>query len=197
MKDITRNEMRALLAIVKSPEITYNANSLSKVLGISSMGALKILKRLETESILKSKQIGKSNIYKVNAENDYAKNYIKFLLSKESVSSSGPVKRWVNEIKKIKSADIAVLFGSLLKKESPGDIDVLFVTNQKRFKKLKKEIQELNEINIKKIHPVYQSFEDAVSNIKKRDKVVLSAIKGIIVFGEEKFIKVYNDSCKE
>ncbi len=197
MKDITKNEIQAVLTIVKSPEIMYNANSLSKVLGISSMGTLKILKRLEKESILTSRRIGKSVIYKINTENKYSRDYVKFLLSRESAGSSGIIKRWVNEIKKVKNADIIVLFGSLLKGNNPKDIDALFITNQKRFKKLKKEVQELNEINIKKIHPIYQSFEDIVSNIKKRDKIVLNAIKGIIVFGEEKFLEVYNESCKE
>ena len=34
-------------------------------------------------------------------------------------------------------------------------------------------------------------------NIKKRDKPLLNAIKGIIITGEEKFLEVYNESCKE
>ena len=197
MKDITTNEIKAVLTIVKSPEIMYNANSLSKVLGISSMGTLKILKRLETESILKSRQIGKSNVYKVKTENNYARNYVTFLLSKESASSSGFIKRWVNEIKKIKHADIAILFGSVLRKTNANDIDVLLVTDQRRFKKLKGEINKINEINIKKIHPIYQTRTDLVKNIRKRDRVVLDAIKGIVAFGEEGFLGVYDDSCKE
>ena len=90
-----------------------------------------------------------------------------------------------------------VLFGSVLEKPNPNDIDVLLVTDQKRFPKLQREIKELNEINIKKIHPIYQTYNDIVKNIKKRDKPVLNAIKGIIVFGEERFLEVYNESRKE
>lgn len=194
MQDITKNEMQAVLAIVKSPEIMYNANSLSKVLGISSMGALKIVKRLEKEGVLKSKQIGKASIYQINIENDYANKYVSFLLSKEAINSPALVKRWINEIKKLKSADMAILFGSVLRKQEPRDIDVLLVTDQKKFEKLKKEVDERNQINIKKLHPVFQSFEDVVNNIKKRDPVVLNAIKGIIVFGEDRFIEVYHDA---
>jgi len=52
MKGITDNEMRFVLGIFKSPELEYNANSISKLIGISSMGALKIAKRLEKENIL-------------------------------------------------------------------------------------------------------------------------------------------------
>jgi hypothetical protein len=166
MMALTENEMKAVLAIVKSPEKMYNANSLSKAIGITSMGTLKILKRLEKQSILKSKEIGKSRIYNV-ADNSYARNYIGFLLSKEQADSPAFVKRWINEIKKIKSADLSILFGSAIRKADANDIDVLFVTDQKRFARLKKEVDEVNKINIKKIHPLYQTQEDIISNIKK------------------------------
>ncbi|MBU4124130.1 MAG: hypothetical protein KKI14_01545, partial [Nanoarchaeota archaeon] len=132
-KDITENEMKIVLSIIKNPHIMYNANSISKISGISSMGALKILKKLEKESILIPKKIGRSTIYRIDTKNNYSRNYIKLLLSRESTSSVGIIKRWVNEIKKIKSSDISILFGSVLKDKEPNDIDVLFVTDQKKF----------------------------------------------------------------
>jgi len=197
MNDITNNEIQILLKIVKSPEIDYNANSIAKEIKITSMGALKILKRLEKENILKSKKIGKAFIYKINIENQYAKKYITLLLSRESLQSNTRVKRWTNEIKKIKNADMIILYGSVLEKQNPNDIDVLLTTDKKRFNNLEKEIADLNQINIKKIHALYQTFDDLVNNIKKRDKIALSAIKGIPVKGEEKFIEIYNESRKE
>lgn len=196
MHAVTGNEMRAVLTLLKSPEILYNANSLSNDLDISAMGELKILKRLEAEGILKSRAIGKASIYWIK-DNRYTRSYVKFLLSKEAESSNSLVKRWESEIRKLKSADIAVLFGSVLKKKEPRDIDVLLVTDQKRFEKLKKEVTELNEINPKKIHVIYQTFQDMVGNIKKEDPVILSAIKGIVVLGEEKFFEVCYESRKE
>ena len=197
MNDITNNEIQILLKIVKSPEIDYNANSIAKEIKITSMGALKILKRLEKENILKSKKIGKAFIYKINIENQYAKKYITLLLLRESLQSNTRVKRWTNEIKKIKNADMIILYGSVLEKQNPNDIDVLLTTDKKRFNNLEKEIADLNQINIKKIHALYQTFDDLVNNIKKRDKIALSAIKGIPVKGEEKFIEIYNESRKE
>ena len=84
MNDITNNEMYFVLNIFKNPEKEYNANNMAQQLGISSMGALKIAKRLEKENILKSKQIGKARIYKINMKNDYAKEY----LSKKNFNAS-------------------------------------------------------------------------------------------------------------
>lgn len=197
MKNITEKEMEAVMTIVKSPEKMYNANSLSKVLRISAMGALKLLKRLEKESVLKAKKIGKAVIYRINTENKYACQYVFLLLSREALYSSTNVKLWVNEIKKIKNADMAVLFGSILYKKNPMDIDVLFVTDKKKFRKLKKEVTETNKLNIKKIHPLYQSFEDIIPNIKKRDKPMLNAIKGVFVYGQKNYLEIYDESRKE
>ena len=196
MKTVTENEMRAVLKILKSPEIMYNANSLANDLEISAMGELKILKRLEAEGILKSRQIGNANVYWAN-DSGYAEGYAKFLLSKEAESADSLAKRWISEIRKLKSAYIGILFGSVLIKKDPRDIDVLLVTDQKRFLKLKKEVAELNEINPKKIHAIYQTFQDFAENIKKKEPVILNAIKGIVIFGEGKFLEALYESRKE
>jgi len=197
MKDITTAEMNVVLTLVKSPEVIYNANSLSKVIKITPMGTLKILKRLESEHIVKSLKIGKATTYRINIDESYTRKYVSLLLLRETQHSTPIIKRWINELKKIKDTDIIILFGSVLQKQNPNDIDVLFITDQKRFPKLQQEIQELNEINIKKIHPMYQTYNDIIKNIKKRDKPLLNAIKGIIILGEDKFLGVYNESRKE
>jgi predicted nucleotidyltransferase len=197
MQNITKNEMEAVLIILKSPEVMYNANSLAKVLKITSMGALKILKRLEKESIILGKQIGNAKIYRINTKKDYARKYVTLLLARESMQSSSTIKHWVNELRNVKSADLIILFGSVMRIHDPNDIDVLFVTNQQRFKKLEDEVNELNKINVKKIHAIYQSTSDIIENIKKRDKPLLNAIKGIVVRGEEMFLEVYNESRQE
>lgn len=197
MKEITKAEMQVVLTLVKSPEIIYNAHSLSKVVGITPMGALKILRRLEAENIVKARKIGHATTYRANRENLYARKYLSLVLLREAQHAGPQVKRWLQELKRIKNAEVAILFGSVLGKKNPRDIDVLLITDQKRFPKLQEEIKELNEINIKKIHPLYQTYDDIIKNIKKRDKPLLNAIKGIIVFGEEKFLEIYHESRQE
>ncbi len=196
MREITSSEMDIVLMLVKSPEVDYNANSLAKAINITSMGALKIVKRLEKESIFKSKKIGKAVIYRINRD-FYAKCYVSLILLREGLYAPAKVKRWVEELKKIKNSSVIILFGSVLEKENPNDIDVLFVTDKKRFSQLQKEIEELNKLTTKKIHPLYQTFEDIGENIRKRHKPLLNAIKGIVVKGEEGFIDIYHESRKE
>ena len=188
---ITKNEMLFVLSVFKNPKTEYNANNIAKHLKISSMGALKIAKKLEYQKILISKKLGKAKFYKFNSNNEYARDYLKFLLKKEVQESHKYIKRWINEINKIKNASVCILFGSILTKHSEAkDIDVLLITNSKKFSKLKKEIEEINKINTKKLHPVYQTKEDIKKNIKKEDKPLLNAIKGIVVFGEDKIINL-------
>ena len=191
MKDITKKEMELILTIFKNPKQIYNANSISSKISITSMGALKIMKRLEKQGILISKSMGKAVFYKINFENDYAKDYIFFLLKREAEHTSPYIKRWLNELKKIKNADIIILFGSVLKKENRAyDIDVLIVTKQKNFNNLKKEIEGLNKLNEKKLHPIYQTIADLMDNIKKENKIILNAINGIIIKGNKNIIKI-------
>ena len=102
MENITPNHMCFLLTIIKFPEQEYNANSIAKKVGITPMGVLKIAKPLEKEGIILSKEMGRAKFYKINLQNDYAKQYIKFLLKREAELSNPPIKRWINEIKKSK-----------------------------------------------------------------------------------------------
>ena len=191
MKEITNNEMIFVLSIFKSPEVEYNANSISKKMGISSMGALKIAKRLEKENIIKSKKLGKAKFYNLNLHNDYVRQYVKFLLKREAEHAHPYIKVWIKDIEKIKSADAAILFGSVLRKQKEAkDIDVVLIINKKGYHKSKKEIEDIDLLNTKKIHPMYQTKDDFKKNIKKGDKPLLSAIKGIAVFGEDLIIKL-------
>ena len=184
MKNGKNNEMHLLLSILKSPEINYNASSLARSLNISPMGALKIARRLENEGILLSKKIGKANIYSINTHNDYARHYIKLLLKKEVQDASPHVKRWIRELEKLENSLGVILFGSILRKEKEAnDIDALIIVDKEGFEKVKKEVHSLNAINEKKIHALYQTKEDFKNNIKEENKVVLNALKGIVIRG--------------
>jgi len=194
MKDITNNEMMFVLAILKSPELQYNSNSMAQVLGISRMGALKIARRLEKEQVINSKELGKAIFYKLNLEREYVREYVKFLLKREAEQTHPYEKVWIDDIRKIKSADAAVLFGSVLRKhKEAADIDVMLIIDKKKYKKVQNEIHEIDELNTKKIHPMYQTREDLARNLKKGDKPLLSAMKGIVAFGEGIIIKAIID----
>ncbi len=195
MKNITNNEMKFILTIFKNPKIKYNSNNISKVLGISRMGCLKIAKRLEKEKIITSKQLGKAKFFSLDLNKNYVKDYISFLLKREAEQSTPYLRVWINELRnKITNAEIIILFGSVLKKEKEAnDIDVMFVTAQKDCEKLKKEVEKVNLINPKRIHPLYQALKDLKSNINKNDPPILNVIRGIVIRGAETLVEVIKD----
>ena len=190
MKDITNNEMMFVLNIFKSPEIQHNANSLAKLIGISRMGALKIAGKLEKDRIISHKTIGKTKFYRLNLENDYVRQYVKFLLKREAEQVHPYVRIWIEDIRNIKNADAAVLFGSVLTKHKEArDVDLILIADNKRIRKLEKEIETIEGIATKRIHAVYMAKGDLENNIKKGNEAMMGAIKGIVVFGEDRIIE--------
>ncbi len=197
IKDISSNEIKALLVLLKSPEHHYNARSLSSKVGITPMGMLKILKKTQHQDLLKSQKIGNATIYSINWIHPYVAHYLIFLLLYEKDHTSPLVKRWIREISKVKHSQLVILYGSTLTSSNPHDIDVLFLTDKAKFRSLKQEIREINTINVKKIHPLYQTYDDFIENIKKKNGIALAAMKGIIVNGAELFVNICYESSKE
>ena len=190
MKEITNNEMSFVLALFKSPEKDYNAANMAEHLGISRMGALKIAKRLEKENIVKSREMGKAKFYSLGLNSEYVRQYIRFLVKREAEQAHPYVRDWIDEIRKIKPASVAVLYGSVLRKHREAkDVDVLLIITKSQFPMAKKEVMELDKLSDKRIHPMYQSFEDFRQNIKNGNAPLLNAIKGIVAFGDEALMK--------
>ena len=97
MVTLTQKEKEVLLILFKDFTNFYNANSISKVLNISHVGAQKIFKRLLNQNLLIDKKIGKSIIYKLKLDDDYVKKLIIFLLADEANN----FKRWKEEFKEL------------------------------------------------------------------------------------------------
>src|SRR3990167_7059924 len=112
MTTLTQKERETVLILFKEYTTFYNANSISKILNISHVGAQKIFKRLLQENLVISKSIGKSITYKLNFSNDYVANLVTFLLADEA----NKFKRWKEEFKELfKTNRVVMLFGSIIK----------------------------------------------------------------------------------
>ena len=175
-----------MLKLFKEVNSYYNPSSISKEIDISRIGSYKALKKLEKDNIVKSKRLGKASFYNLNLEDEYARKNIELLLIDEARKKQ----RWVDEFREIYNyAEIVILFGSIIKHEQNArDIDVLIVMEQKDNKKINELIEEKNKILLKKVHPIKQTREDLVKNIKNKDKVIISAIKeGIVLHGYDKY----------
>ena len=195
MVSLTQKERETLLVLFKDYTAFYNANSISKVIGISHVGAQKIFKRLLDGGLITSKTIGKSIVCKPNLEDDYARSLIAFLLADEA----NKFKRWKDEFTDLfREGRIVILFGSALRNyKEARDIDIMVVAKKEDFKDVNKAIQQRREILPKKIHSIEITKEDLIINIRKRQEAILDMVKeGVVLYGHEQYVGVMRNAQK-
>lgn len=189
MATLTKKEREILLILFKDFTNFYNANSISKVLHISHVGAQKIFKRLLHENLVISKIIGKSITYKLNFNEAYVSQLIAFLLADEANN----FKRWKEEFKELSKKDrIVMIFGSAIKDYAHAhDIDLMVVLENKDVREVNNILQKKEEILPKKLHAIKLSHQDLSDNLKKKDKAMVDIVKNaIILHGQEKYVEV-------
>jgi len=189
MINLTAKERETLLVLFKDFTGFLNANSISKVLGISHAGAQKIFKRLRNENIIISKTIGKSITYKLNFNDTYVCQLTSFLLADEANN----FKRWKEEFKELFVGDrIIVLFGSAIKDYAHArDIDLIIVLENKEVKEVNKILNKKEDVLPKKLHAIKLNHQDLLDNLKSRDKVMIDIVKNaIILYGQDKYVGV-------
>ncbi len=189
MITLTRKEREALLILLKDFASFYNANSISKILKISHVGAQKIFKRLLNEDLVIGKAIGKSITYKLNFNDTYVSQLLAFLLSDEA----NAFKRWKEEFKELlEKGRIIMLFGSAIKDYAHArDIDLMIVLENKRVREINEILKKKEGMLPKKIHAIKLSHHDLEDALKKRDKAVVDIVKNaVILYGQEKYVEI-------
>lgn len=189
MASLTELEKKAALVLFKDFTAYYNANSLSKVLGMSRVGAMKILRKMEKGGLVSSQHIGKSIVYKLKLGDDYVRKLVAFLLADEA----NGFRRWKEEFKEMfREGCIVMLFGSAIANyEKARDIDLLIAAPGRDMREIGKAIESRREILPKKLHAIKVTRGELESNIKRKDRVILGIIrKGIILHGQEEYVEV-------
>jgi predicted nucleotidyltransferase len=182
-------EQEILKILFKDFLVQYNSRSISKLAGISHSGAFKILKKLEKESVVLSKTIGKALIYSINFNNPIAKKEIEMILLLEAQGC----RKWHEEFLEIaEKAKFAVLFGSIIKDEKQArDIDLLVVAEKNKFNDIERIIFKKNQILNKKVHLLLQSLDDFNKDTNSRNNAIIEIIKtGVVLFGQEEYVKI-------
>ena len=192
MIQLTKKERETLLILFKDFTSFYNANSISKILKISHVGAQKIFKRLLKENIVTSRTIGKSIIYKLNFDNNYVSQLMTFLLADEANNFN----RWKEEFKELfKEGRIIMLFGSAIKNYAHAkDIDIMIVLDKKDVKEVETILIKKGEILPKKLHSIKLTREDLLDNLKKKQEAMIDIVKNaVIIYGQDKYLEAIKD----
>src|SRR3989338_8841633 len=195
MTTLTQKERETVLILFKDYTTFYNANSISKVLNISHVGAQKIFKRLLQENVVISKTIGKSITYKLNFNNDYVASLVSFLLADEA----NKFKRWKEEFKELFKKDrMVMLFGSTVKDYAHAhDIDLMIVLENSDVREINSILKKKEEILPKKLHAIKLNHKDLLENLKKKEKAFVDIIRNaIILYGQDKYVDILKNAQK-
>jgi len=183
--------------LVRNTPNKFNVNQIARNLKISVGSAYKILKSLEKKQVLISEKIGNGIYYSLNFENKETKNIAELVLmgSRDRSFAENPhasiYAKDLHEAKKFSKA--IILFGSILerKEKDINDVDVLFIIEKGKAKRVEDFCLKLSNLRPKRVNPLLMTAQDFRNNIKKHDKVITDILKkGLIIFGEDKMLQI-------
>ena len=178
-----------LKILLKEFFIEHTITSLSKEAKLSRVGTWKILKKLEKENLILLSQLGKgkTSINKVtlNWNNLVLEKTLALILAEEAVKNN----RWINAFKDLENkVDFLIIYGSIIySSKEANDIDVIEITN--KFLEVEKIITKIQKTQMKKIHAINMTQKEFREELQKNNAFMDAVKKGIILFGQEKFIK--------
>ena len=182
---------KILKMLLKKFSAKHTITSIAKEIGITRVGIWKILKKLEKENLITLTTIGagKTSAYIIglNWENPLLEKTLSLILTEEAVKN----RRWMDNFKELENkVDFLIIYGSIFYSKEANDIDILGIANKNKFVELESAITKIQKTQIKKIHALNFTEAEFKQELEKLNKAFVDAIKkGIILFGQEKFIK--------
>lgn len=182
-----------LKVLLKDFKAKPTITSLAKEIQLSRVGTWKILKKMQSEKLIVLSKIGhgKTSTYTIslNWDNPLVEKNLALCLTEEALKNQ----RWLSNFEELENkVDFLVLYGSAINSpKEANDIDILGVVSSKnRFMEIEESIKNIQKTQIKKIHSINLTPTELKQEFEKPNKAFIDAIhKGIILFGQEKFIK--------
>ena len=182
-----------LKILLKDINKRHTVTSLSKERRISRVGSWKLLQELEKERLIILTSIGpeKTSVQEasLNWDNPMLENILALLLTEDALKQN----KWRYNFKELEdNVDFLILFGSILHSpKEANDIDILsLVSNEKNFVKIDKIIMNIQITQERKIHVINLTEKELKHELKEKNKAYAEAFKkGIVLLGEERFIK--------
>ncbi len=173
------------------PTITYLADEA----GLSRPGTWKILKKMKSEKLIILSKIGsgKTSTYNIslNWDNPLVEKNLALHLTEDALK----YQRWRNNFAELESkGDFFILYGSIINSpQEADDVDVLGITSKKnKFIEIEETIKNIQKTLSKKIHIINFTPLEFKQELEKPNKAFIDAIKkGIVLFGQERFIEFF------
>lgn len=190
--ETTKPNTKILKILLKDFTIKPTITFLAKEISMSRVGTWKILKKLEAEKLIILSPIGagKTSAYSIslNWENPIVEKALSLALTEDALKNQ----KWLSNFAELEDKlDFLLIYGSIIHSpKEANDLDVLGVTNKNKFLEIAESIKKIQKTQIKKIHALNFTPAEFKGELEKPNKIFIDAIKkGIILFGQEKFIK--------
>lgn len=192
---------KILKILLKDFTISPTITSLSKEAGLSRVGIWKLLKKMQSEKLIILSKIGsgKTSTYSIrlNWNNPLLERTLALYLAEDALKN----RRWLINFAELENkTDFLILYGSIINSpKEANDIDILSVTSNKgRFIEIEEAILNIQKTQIKKIHAINLTPAEFKQELEKPNNAFIDAVKkGIILFGQEKFIKFIKGIAKK
>lgn len=196
----TKSTSKILKILLKDFTIKPTITSLSEDIGLSRVGAWKLLKKMQSGKLIVLSKIGsgKTNTYNIslNWNNPLVEKNLALYLTEDALKNQ----RWLNNFSELENkVEFLILYGSIINSlQEANDIDILgIVSNKNKFIEIEESIKNMQRIQTKKIHIINLTPAEFKQELEKPNKAFIDAIrKGIILFGQEKFIKFIKSITK-
>ncbi len=190
--------VKILKILLKDFTIKPTITLLSKQIGMSRVGTWKVLKKLEREKLVILSPIGagKTSAYGIslNWSSPLTEKNLSLALAEEAVK----YQRWISNFTELKNkTDFLIIYGSVIHSpKDANDIDILGVTAKNKFLEAEESIRKIQKTQIRKIHAMNFTQAEFKQELEKPNKVFIDAVnKGIVLFGQEKFIKFIKNTA--
>ena len=192
---------KVLKILLKDIAIKPTITSLAKELNMSRVGLWKVLKAMQSKKliILSPVGAGKTSAYIItlNWDNPLTEKMLSLALTEEAMKNQ----RWLSSFSELENqVGFLLLYGSILHSpKEANDIDVLcIVSDKKHFKTIDKIITKIQKTQIKKVHAINFTADEFRQEIEKPNKTFIDAVKkGVVLFGQENFIKFITNMAKK
>ena len=191
--ETTKPNIKILKILLKDFTIYQTITLLAKEIDMSRVGTWKILTKLEAEKLVILTPIGtgKTSTFSIslNWENPIVEKSLSLALTQDALKNQ----RWLSNFAELEDkVDFLLIYGSIVHSpKEANDIDILGITNENKFLEIEESIKKMQKTQIKKIHVLNFTLAEFKDELEKPNKIFIDAIKkGIILFGQEKFVKL-------
>lgn len=181
-----------LTDLLKDFTALRTVTSIAKSQNLSRVGAWKNLKRMQKDRLIQITKLssGKTStgIITLDWQNPLTEKTLALELTEESTRNQ----RWRHAFQELEhQSSFLIIFGSILTNpKEAGDIDLLSVSNRKNLNQIAETINKIQKSQSKKIHLTNLTEQELRQEINANNRPLIDAIrKGIVLFGQENFIK--------